>query len=292
MKLSILIVNWNTRDLTVKCLNSIIKYAPLFPYEVIIVDNGSKDGSAAAIANLFGHNRKVRLLQSVRNLGFARANNLAYRESMGEFIMLLNPDTEVTGLALEKLVAYLESHQDVGVVGAKLINPDGSVQHSVRKFPGLWSSLCMFSGLHRFFPPRGYLMEGFDYEQEADVDQVMGAALMTRRALVKEIGFLDENFWLWYEEVDFCLRAKNFGYAVRFFPAVQVIHHLGQSFSQVPTYERKRTMARSLVYYFKKNGHLHDVILIRMAIPVVLFSAWVLNRFESILKFKLKTRVS
>src|SRR3989344_1389811 len=209
MKLSILVVNWNTRDLVIKCVNSILKYAPDFAWEAVVVDNGSKDGSADALTNLFAHNKKIKVIQSLRNLGFAKGNNLALQHASGEFIFLLNPDAAVTEGALEKLVNYLESHPDVGIVGPTMINPDGSLQHSVPRFPGIWSSLMVFSGLHRFVRQKRYLMDDFDYGREADVDQVMGAALATRRSIIDQLGFLDENFWLWYEEVDFCKRVKD-----------------------------------------------------------------------------------
>lgn len=288
MKLSILIVNWNTRDLVVKCVNSILKHAPPFAWEAVVVDNGSADGSADVLTNLFGHNKKIKIIQSLRNLGFAKGNNLAYKNCSGEFIFLLNPDAEVTDGALEKLVSYLDGHADAGIVGPTMINPNGTLQSSVRRFPGIWSSLMVFSGLHRFIRQKRYLMDGFDYGREADVDQVMGAALVTRRSIIEKLGFLDENFWLWYEEVDFCRRVKNAGYQVRYYPGATVIHHFGQGFSQIAVYRRKKIAAKSLVYYFKKNGHFWDIFLIRIIMPVVLFAAWVMTGLERTFKFRLK----
>ncbi|MDZ4243656.1 MAG: glycosyltransferase family 2 protein [Candidatus Doudnabacteria bacterium] len=287
MKLSILIVNWNTRDLLIKCINSILNNAPSFDYEIIVVDNNSKDGSVETLTNLLGHNKKIRLLQSLRNLGFARANNYAFQNSIGEYIFALNPDTEVHPCAIDLLVSYMEAHPAVGVAGPKLLNPDGTVQQSVRRFPTIPSSVLVFSGLYRIFRPRRYLMDDFDYNHEADVDQVMGAALLTRRSIIEKLGLFDENFWLWYEEVDFCKRVKDAGYQVKFYPGAQVMHRGAESFSQLAVFERKRVAGRSLVYYFKKNGNIFQVLAIAVVIPAVLFAAWFLGRLERAFKFKL-----
>ena len=280
-------MNWNTRDLLVKCLNSITKHQPDFEYEVIIVDNASKDGTVETVASLFGHNKRIRVIPSLKNLGFARGNNLAYEQSAGDCILMLNPDTEIIEGAVQKLVDFLVAHPSVGIVGPRLINPDGSLQESVRRFPDIWSSLLVFSGLHRIFRPRRYLMDGFNYEEPADVDQVMGAALLTRRKVISELGFLDPKFYLWYEEVDFCRRVKARGYEIKYYPKAVVMHARAQSFSQLDVYERKKIVARSLLYYFRKNGGAVDVALIEVLMPAVL----VLARLAKLLQrvFKLST---
>lgn len=288
MKLSILIVNWNTRDLVIKCIHSILQNPPDFEYEIIVVDNGSQDGSVDALVTLFGGSRKIRVLQSLHNLGFAKANNWAYQESLGEYIFLLNPDTEVREGALSKMVEYLEEHPKVAVLGPKLVNPDGTTQASIRRFPGIWSSVLVFSGLHRFIRPHKYLMDDFSYEEIAEVDQVMGAAFLTRRSVIASLGFLDEIFWLWYEEVDFCKRIKSAGYQIKFFPKAVVMHSSGQSFSQIGVFERKKAVAKSLIYYFQKNGNIFEVCLIGIIIPLILILAKILDYFQKFLGFKIK----
>jgi len=290
VKLSILIVNWNTRDLLVSCINSILKFPPNFYYEIIVVDNASQDGSVGTVTNLFGHNKRVHVIQSLRNLGFARGCNLAYKSSTGEYVFLLNPDAEVRAGTLDSLVGYMDSHPDVAVVGPKILNPDGSLQPSVRRFPGIWSSLAVFSGLHRVMKLSGYLMKNFDYNAESEVDQVMGAALLTRRKIIEEQGFLDEKYWLWYEEVDFCKRLKNAGYKIKYYPNAQIIHHKGAGFTQMPVYLRKKTVAHSLIYYFRKNGHWIDVLIIELALPTVLFGAKVMDFLQRLFGFKIKPK--
>ena len=291
MTLSILIVSWNTRDMLVKCLNSIVKNEPSFEYEIIVVDNGSRDGTVETVTSFFGHNKRIRVIPSLKNLGFARANNLAYENSAGEYILMLNPDTEVQDDALQTLVDYLAGHPGVGIVGPKLVNPDGSLQESVRRFPDVWSSLLVFSGLHRFIRPRRYLMDGFDYGQTAGVDQVMGAALLTRRKIIQELGFLDPKFYLWYEEVDFCRRVKSRGYEVKFFPGAVVAHAGAQSFSQLDIYDRKKILARSLFYYFRKNGSVGAASLVEMLMPAVLLLARLINLLQKALKLKTRPHV-
>ena len=289
--LSILIINWNTRDLVIKCVKSIFDRAGSLDFEIIVVDNHSQDGSIEALKKSFGANPKIQILQADENLGFAKANNLAYKNSSGEFIMLLNPDTEITDDALQRLAKYLETHPEAGVVGPKLLNFDGTIQKSVRRFPGIWPSLVIFLGLHRIFPPSKYLMSDFDYKREVEVDQVMGAALITRRAIIEKTGFLDEGFWLWYEEVDFCKRVKLAGYKVMFYPEAQVKHHTGKSFVQMSAFGRKKTMARSLAHYFRKHGSRFDVFLIKLATPVILGLIWVIGVIEGILGKKHRIKI-
>lgn len=288
MKLSILVVNWNTRDLVIGCIHSILKNPPVFDYEIIVVDNYSQDGSVAAIVSLLGHNKKIRVIPSLRNFGFAKANNLAYQNSSGEFVLMLNPDTIVRPQALQNMVEYLEGHPGVGILGPKLLNPDGTVQSSVRYFPGIWASMLIFSGLHRIFRPRKYLMDDFPYDHIAEVDQVMGAALLTRRKIIEHLDFLDENFWLWYEEVDFCKRVKQAGYQIKFYPPAEIIHYQAASFSQLEVYARKKAVGKSLVYYFKKNGYFWQVLLLRLSLPVVLFMAKFLDFIQKAFHFKIR----
>lgn len=289
--LSILIVNWNTRDLAVRCVDSVIRSAEDLDFEAIVVDNASSDGSYAALRERFGANSRIKLISSRQNLGFAKANNLAFRSSSGEYIFLLNPDAEILPGSLKKLVKFLETDTDIGVAGPKIIDPEGGVQKSVRRFPDIWSSLVILLGLHRIFPPKNYLMNGFDYNREQEVDQVMGAAMLTRRSLIEKIGFLDEGFWLWYEEVDFCKRVKQAGYKVVYYPEAEIMHYAGKSFVQMPAYERKKIMSRSLVHYFRKHGNWFDIFLIKLTAPIVLGLIWAAEGIEGILGLKHRIKI-
>ncbi|MBI4049999.1 MAG: glycosyltransferase family 2 protein [Candidatus Doudnabacteria bacterium] len=270
MKVSILIVNWNTREHLARCVEAILQNKPPVSFEVIVVDNNSTDGSAAMLRERFGNDSRIRIMESGTNLGFAKANNLAFRQSSGEYIFLLNPDTEVRGQAIMDLVAYLDRHAEVGAVGPRLRNPDGSLQPSVRRFPTFFASLLVLSGLHRFIRPTRYFMDDLDYSQEAEVDQVMGAAFMTRRSVIEKLGLFDEFFWLWYEEVDFCKRVYDAGYKIYYYPQAVVMHRGAESFSQLDVFSRKRAAGRSLVYYFWKNGSRLAALAMYLAVAILL----------------------
>lgn len=288
MKLSILIVNWNTRELVVNCINSVFTHPPKADFEIIVVDNASSDGSLENLRSNFGHNEKVKIIASAKNLGFGRGNNLAYQDSSGEYVFLLNPDSQVTDSTLDTLIVYMDAHPDVGIVGPKIVYPGGNLQPSVRRFPTIWPSVLVFSGLHRIIKPRSYLMDDFDYQYVREVDQVMGAALFTRRSVIEQIGFFDENFWLWYEEVDFCKRVKDAGQKVMFTPKAIIEHHSGKSFSQLSVYQRKKIVSESLLYYFRKHGSVFDSLLLRLILPVVLLSALLVDKFSSLMQVKIR----
>ncbi|MCS7190841.1 MAG: glycosyltransferase family 2 protein, partial [Fimbriimonadales bacterium] len=207
--LSICIVNWNTRELLRACLQSIYRYPPSEPFEVIVVDNASSDGSAAMVCAEFP---QVILIANTQNLGYARGNNQAIARAQGEFILLLNPDTEVFSDTLDQAIAFLRAHPDGGAIGARQLFPDGRVQASVRGFPTPANLLFEVSGLARLFPRSrrlgGYRMRWFRYDTVAEVDQPMATFLMTRRAVIQQVGLMDEAFPLFFNDVDWCYRIR------------------------------------------------------------------------------------
>jgi GT2 family glycosyltransferase len=210
--LSICIVNWNTRELLRACLQSIYRYPPNAPFEVIVVDNASSDGSAAMVQAEFP---QAVLIANTENLGYARGNNQAIQQAQGEYLLLLNPDTEVFPNTLNCALAFLAAHPETGAIGAKQLFPDGRVQPSVRGFPTPANLLWEVSGLARLFPRAlgGYRMRAFAYDRIAEVDQPMATFLMVRRAVVEQIGLMDEAFPLFFNDVDWCYRIKQAGVA-------------------------------------------------------------------------------
>ncbi len=212
MTLSVLIVNWNTRDLLRSCLQSLRRYPLREPMEVWVLDNASCDGSAQMVQQEFP---EVRLIVSDCNLGYAAGNNMLIQKAQGEYLLLLNPDTEVTEGALDTALRYMQAHPEVGALGAKLIHPDGRVQRSVRAFPEPQAVLWEYLGLARLFPRSrrfgAYRMTWFTYEQIAEVDQPMGTFLMLSRRAVEDVGLMDEQFPIFFNEVDWCYRAKARG---------------------------------------------------------------------------------
>ena len=222
--LSIIIVNWNTRELLVACLASVAaEVARLDQGEVetFVVDNASTDGSADMVRERFSW---VRLIESRENLGFAAGNNLALQHAGGECVLLLNPDTVVTAGALARLQQVLAAHPMTGIAGAQLLNADGSFQMSTGVFPCLRSELPLIN--RRLSPVRGTFrvdtLGGKTVVQS--VDWVSGACLMIKRKVVEAIGPLDESFWLYTEETDWCYRARAAGWDVLLVPQSQVYH--------------------------------------------------------------------
>jgi GT2 family glycosyltransferase len=233
MILSIVIVNWNTRDYLLGALRSLYAAPPPFPFEVIVVDNASGDGSAEAVAREFP---QARLIANGENAGYARGNNQGIEASTGNSVLLLNPDVTLPPGGLEKAVARLEQRPDVGALGVRLVNPDGTPQRSVRGFPTpagvMWEAL----GLSRLFPRSrifgAYRMTWFTYDEEAEVDQPMGTFLLISRRALDDVGLLDERFPIFFNEVDWLYRARQRGWKILFTPCVEVIHYGGGSTRQ------------------------------------------------------------
>lgn len=251
--LSICIVNWNTRDLLRACLDSIYRYPPPEPFEVIVVDNASADGSADMVRTEFP---QVRLIANAENCGYAHGNNQAMAQAQGEFLLLLNPDTEMHPDTLTKALVFMRSHPEVGAIGAKQLFPDGTVQLSLRGFPTPCNLFYELAGLARLFPrsPRfgGYRMRWFNYDRPLEVDQPMGTFLMVRRAVWEQIGQMDESFPLFFNDVDWCYRIHQAGWKIMFVPSVVITHHGGASTRQVRL-SAIRESHRALEQFYRKH---------------------------------------
>lgn len=228
-KLSIIVVSYNTREYLKECLDSIYRTksvsASVIECEIIVVDNASEDGSAQMVKKNFP---AVDLIVNEQNLGFAAANNQGIKRAKGRYILLLNPDTVVLDDALEKMTDFMDAHPELGISSCQLLNEDKSVQPTGGYFPDLlrvfaWmfflDDLPLISG---FFP--SYHPHPSFYQRERQLDWVTGAFLFIRKKVVKRIGLLDEDFFMYVEEVDYCFRAKQAGFKVFFWPQVEVIH--------------------------------------------------------------------
>lgn len=265
MDLSIVIVSYNTRDMLRACLNSLPEAARGLQIETFVVDNASPDDSAGMTAHAFP---QVRLIANTENAGFTRANNQALRQSVGRHVVILNPDTECEPESLAVLVRYLDTHPDVGAVGPKLLNSDGSLQHNGRRFPTPWRDFLATTGLWKLRPNTFEQEIEFgreDFDRESEVDFVMGACLMVRRDVMEQVGMLSEDFYMFYEEVEWCWRIKQAGWKVMYVPQSRIVHHHMGSVRQRVWAMSNRLLQSSLTYYGKTGTPVQRIAIL----PVV-----------------------
>ena len=271
--LSVVIVSFNTRDLLRQCLTSLNEQSGGIQKEVFVVDNVSRDGSADMVEREFPD---VELIRSDINLGFAAANNRAFRVAAGRYVVLLNSDAFLQAGALQRATQHMDEDQSIGIGGARLLGRDGSPQPSGRLFPSPLNDLLSLSGLAGGYPSSKFFGR-FDRtwanpEEAADVDWVPGAFSMIRRDALEKVGHFDENFFLYYEEVDLCRRMKKAGYRVRYWPDVVVVHYGGESSKTVTSLQLSTSgsqlalwrMRSAFIYYRKYH----------------LLSAWIAKALE------------
>ena len=255
MNLSIVIVSWNTKELLKKCLDSIYNNQADLSLEIIVVDNNSADGTAKMVEDDFP---KTKLMANDKNVGFAMANNQGLIMVHGQYVLFLNPDTEILDNGLKRAVEFMKAHPNCGALGPKLLFKDKSLQASVRRFPTFWPIFLMLIKAPRIFKNlkslNHYLYKDFDYNKLQEVDQIMGAYMMVPRDIFSKVGFFDHRFFIWFEEVDFCLRIKRAGLKVIYNPQIEVIHHGGASFAQEGLVKKQWQFFKSALRYFLKNG--------------------------------------
>lgn len=254
--LSIVIVNWNTCSLLRACLDSILKNTGIIECEVIIVDNGSSDGSPDMVAQCYP---QAVLIRNTDNVGFARANNQGIYLATGQYLLLLNSDTEIVGNALSTMVSFMNCHPDVGAVGPKLINRDGTRQPSCDLFPLLPWEMAWQRFFDKICPSNQLTRRGrmalWTYEEPLEVDWILGAALLVRREVIEQVGDLDEDFWMYAEDLEWCYRIKKAGFKVFYLPYAQICHVHGGS-CQLSSELRQRLAKRrddSLVLFYRKH---------------------------------------
>lgn len=270
---SIVIVNWNTGGLLERCiasLHALPEYSDI--RHIVIIDNNSSDDSLLKV----NESEKVTIFSRNKNLGFSKATNLGieYIHRHGgkdDHILLLNPDTDVRAHAIKNMVAVVTRNNKAGIVGCKLLNPDMTIQPSVRAFPTLAVFGMLFLKLHRLFSGmqfwKRYMMNNFDYSREQSVDQVMGAGFLIRNGVIKKLGPLDTAFFIWFEEVDYCKRAKNAGWEVIYTPHAEIMHYGGISFNQLYGVTKTAPFLNSALMYTKKHLSLLTYIILLTLYP-------------------------
>jgi len=255
MDVSVIIVNWNTRDLLRGCLRSIYQQTREITYEIFVVDNASHDGSAEMVRSEFP---QVHLIANTKNHGFAAANNQGIRWALGRYVLLLNPDTIILDAAIDRCVRYADAHSDVGVVGCQVLEDEGRIQRTGFSFPTPANLFLTLSGLSRAFPHsrlRGKPeLALWDRDSEEDVDVISGMFMLVRRKAFEQVGLLDDAYFVYTEEADWCYRISRAGWRRVFTPIAKIIHLDGgsKSTSQVST-KMFVQLQKSTMIYFRKN---------------------------------------
>jgi hypothetical protein len=284
LQLSVVIVNWNTRELLRACLESVRQHTGGITYEIIVVDNASHDGSPAMVRQQFPD---VRLIENTENLGFAAANNQAIRMARGNAVILLNSDTELVENSLRILHDFLFSRDSIGAVGGRLIYPGGAPQWSYGFAPSLgrmlWITLSGFLRIQRGRKP-GAVIPQAD-EPAHPVEYIVGADLMIKRAVLDQTGLLDETFFAYFEETDLCTRIREAGHQIWYTPATSIIHRLGSSFGPESA-QRLRIYYTSLFQYLQKHRGTYRTVKAYLATKFWLRSILARHNPENLARFQ------
>jgi len=263
MDISVVIVGWNAKHYLELCLQSFAEAPPQRSMEILVVDNASADGTAEMIETRFPH---VRLIRSAVNLGFSKGNNVAIRQCRGRYIALVNPDVIVFPGCFDALADFLDEHPKVGNVGPRVFNPDMTQQSTCRRFPNLWNNFCDAAGLasafkgSRFFA--GEHMFYFSHDRILAVDVLVGCFSMIRRETFDAVGLLDEDLFMYGDDVDWCRRCWNAGWQVVFFPGARAIHDRGKITAPYPV-RFALAQQRSIIHYWRKHHGFWGVLGIR-----------------------------
>ena len=230
VELSIIILTWNSQEVIKNCLDSIYSSNRDLNFEIIVVDNNSRDRTKEILKNSYP---KVKLIANVKNLGYAKGNNQGIEKSKSEFILLLNPDVKLIDDFLTKITKFFKEHPKAGALGPQLLNPDKSIQSSCREFPEystiLWELLSLSHIFLRSKIFGRWRMRYFDHNSLAEVDQPMGSVLLIRRKTLEEVGLFDTNFKMFFNDVDLCYRIKKAGWKIYFYPGAKAFHIKGSS---------------------------------------------------------------
>jgi len=268
-ELSIIVVNWNTREFLARCLESIYTHPPSYDFEVLVVDNGSSDGSCEMMWQAFP---MVCLISNDHNAGFAGANNQAMRLANGKYVLLLNSDAEVLPHTLDTLLRCAELNTDAGIIGAKLLNTDRSFQAGGAEFPTLWSEIALLTGAARWLYGRSFPSYPADRcAVTTPCDWVGGACLLARRTAIQSVGLLDESYFMYCEEMDWCYRMRQAGWAVVLCADAQVLHAGGASARRTTADQLKRLYGSKARFFARHRGQAVSFVF-RLLVRVVALS--------------------
>ena len=289
MDISIIIVNWNVKELLYRCLQSIFIFARDIDYEIIVVDNFSTDGSVQMLNDLSFAHQNLRVIFNQENSGFARANNQGLKIAQGKYILFMNPDMEMVENTPRILFHFLEARPGIAACTAQLQYSDGHRQPNIKRDPTFWSQLWLLYKLHHIWQPpffKKYLAKNFEYAREQEAEQVMGAFIFIHREIMKKIGGWSEDYFIWWEDIDLCKRLRDLGEKIIYTPATRVIHYEGRSFVQQLSFMKQKRFNRGLLTYFKKYHSRPAWFFLRLASFDSLTLAW----FAQLFRFKPRTQ--
>jgi GT2 family glycosyltransferase len=255
--LSIVIVTWNGKRYALECLESLHAHASGVPSEIIVVDNASTDGTPEAIRTRFPG---VHVVENQGNLGFAKANNIGVALSQGRYVCLINSDVVVYQGCLDRILAVMETNHDIGIMGPKMICPDGSVGLSVMQLPTVWNTFCAAVALHSIFPTSrrfaGFSIRSDGFTGARDVQVVTGWFWIVSRTALRQVGDLDERFFMYGEDIDWCHRFRDAGWRVVFCSEAEALHYGGASSADTPVRFYVQMRRANLQYFQKHHGRL------------------------------------
>lgn len=294
--ISVVILSWNDQRYLEECLQSLTNCTKSRVVEIIVVDNASTDGSPEMVESKFP---MFKLIRNGQNLGFPKGNNIGIHAATGKYIFLLNSDIKVLDGCFDALADYLDVHPDIGMIGPKILNGDMTHQSSCRRFPTLWNNFCMLGGLSRIFKRSKFFsgehMFYFEGDRLMDVDVLVGCFWAVRRKALEQFGLLDEGFFMYAEDLDWCRRCWKSGWRVVFFPVAKAIHYRGGSSAKQDPVVIALTQQRSILRYWRKHHGLAGQIgmsglifmghVIRSGIAAVKY-LWPSKRAESRLRLR------
>jgi GT2 family glycosyltransferase len=293
MHLSIIIVSWNVKELLERLLDSILHYTSGFDYEIIVIDNASTDATSELIKTKFQkelQNAKIVLIENMFNNGFGKANNQGLRIAKGKYVAFLNPDMEMLENSFAKMIKVFESSPNIGLLTGRLLYGDKTVQPNVKNFPNFCSQLIILLKLHHFlfFLPclKKYFNASFNYSQFNYCEQIMGACVFSTKAIMESVGAWDEDYFLWFEDVDLCRKIKDKGYDIVFTPTTEIMHFEGKSFIQSRGAAKQKRFNKGLLTYFKKHEPKWQYCLL----SIFSFLSIALSHLTKLFKIKPRTQ--
>lgn len=277
--LSVIIVNWNVRDMLLENLRELFSGNADAAFEVLVIDNASNDGSVEAIRERFP---KVQVIANEENRGFAAAVNQGLNIKSGKHVLLLNPDMRVQAGAIKNIINVLDANPGVGILSGKLTDEKGVAMHHLRRFPTFASQVAVMLKLPHLFPNllNHYYGNDLDLEKEQSVDSVRGSFFAISGPALEKLGNFDEGYFIWFEEVDYCRRAREAGYETRYVPGIGARDLVGKSFAKRDTYWKQKQFTASMIHYFEKWHPRWQAFILRLLRPFVLGAAHVQDRLK------------